>query len=72
MQLQNIIPEGEWDQFMDILSKSLPTAFRITGCRAQAQALIHIIESKLIQDVILAGKEDKEIREPFTAFPLPW
>ncbi len=57
---------------MDILSKSLPTAFRITGCRAQAQALIHIIESKLIQDVILAGKEDKEIREPFTAFPLPW
>ena len=29
---QQIIPDGEWDAFMDILRTPLPSAFRIVSC----------------------------------------
>jgi multisite-specific tRNA:(cytosine-C5)-methyltransferase len=30
---QHIIPEEEWDQFMEALRRPLPTTFRIAGSR---------------------------------------
>jgi len=64
---------------MAALRRSLPTAFRITGCRGQAQALVHIMKTKLVQDILVANKEqeqkeenDGEENEEFTAAPLPW
>ncbi|KAI8872761.1 S-adenosyl-L-methionine-dependent methyltransferase [Ramicandelaber brevisporus] len=38
-QRQGIVPEGEWDDFMAALRRSLPTTFRITGTRAVATEL---------------------------------
>lgn len=32
-QAQKIIPEDEWDAFMDSLRQPLPTTFRIAGSR---------------------------------------
>lgn len=33
VQLQEIVPEDEWDAFVTALKTDLPTTFRITGCR---------------------------------------
>jgi len=32
-QAQNIIPEDEWESFMDALRTPLPTTFRVAGSR---------------------------------------
>ena len=33
-QMQNIVPEEDWDSFMKTLRTDLPTTFRITGCKS--------------------------------------
>jgi hypothetical protein len=30
---QNLLPENEWDKFMDQLREPLPTTFRVAGSR---------------------------------------
>ncbi|PVU98827.1 hypothetical protein BB560_005600 [Smittium megazygosporum] len=45
---QKILPEDEWDTFMDRLKEKLPTSFRITGTREQAQDIIDQINRDFI------------------------
>jgi tRNA (cytosine34-C5)-methyltransferase len=67
--MQGICPEEEWDQMMSSCRESLPTCFRITGSKSEAKAMLHIIENRLIKDVVEQSEElDKQIRP----FPLPW
>eukprot|EP01064_Diplonema_japonicum_P025074 TRINITY_DN3602_c0_g2_i1.p1 TRINITY_DN3602_c0_g2~~TRINITY_DN3602_c0_g2_i1.p1 ORF type:complete len:754 (+),score=160.96 TRINITY_DN3602_c0_g2_i1:73-2334(+) len=40
---QKIVPEGEWDQFMDALKTPLPMALRLTTCRPYS----YVIQSEL-------------------------
>jgi len=37
---QRIIPEEEWDEFMEALKRPLPTTFRIAGSR---ECVLHIL-----------------------------
>jgi multisite-specific tRNA:(cytosine-C5)-methyltransferase len=41
---QRIIPEEEWDQFMEALRRPLPTTFRIAGSR---ECVLHILPCRL-------------------------
>ncbi|XP_055594713.1 tRNA (cytosine(34)-C(5))-methyltransferase [Uranotaenia lowii] len=65
---QNIVPSEEWDSFMEKLRANLPTTFRITGSKNQAQALLKIIKEKFFAEYYRAVAELKEhgeeIKEP--------
>ncbi|KAG1737380.1 S-adenosyl-L-methionine-dependent methyltransferase [Suillus lakei] len=55
---QRIIPEEEWDQFMEALRRPLPTTFRIAGSREITHALNDAIKKTyvpLLSDVIFEG-----------------
>jgi multisite-specific tRNA:(cytosine-C5)-methyltransferase/tRNA (cytosine34-C5)-methyltransferase len=43
--LQDIVPEGEWQEFLDILKKPLPITFRINGSGRFANELRQKLES---------------------------
>jgi multisite-specific tRNA:(cytosine-C5)-methyltransferase/tRNA (cytosine34-C5)-methyltransferase len=43
--LQDIVPEGEWQEFLDILKKPLPITFRINGSGRFANELRQKMES---------------------------
>lgn len=43
--MQEIVPEGEWDQFVEMLKKPLPITFRINGSGRYANELRETLES---------------------------
>ncbi|XP_034949352.1 tRNA (cytosine(34)-C(5))-methyltransferase [Chelonus insularis] len=49
---QSIMPDKEWDPFLKTMRENLPTAFRITGSRAEAKALLNIIKSDFFQEIL--------------------
>ncbi|OAX37510.1 S-adenosyl-L-methionine-dependent methyltransferase [Rhizopogon vinicolor AM-OR11-026] len=55
---QRIIPEEEWDQFIESLRRPLPTTFRIAGSREIAHALNDAIKKTyvpMLSDVVFEG-----------------
>lgn len=73
-QIQKVCPEEEWETFMTTLRKDLPTAFRVTGSKYEAEALMNIVKSKYFSELVNMklndeGKEDGEEIKPFN---LPW
>ncbi|KAL4234994.1 tRNA (cytosine(34)-C(5))-methyltransferase [Mactra antiquata] len=63
-----IVPEEEWDTFMTSLRKPLPTTFRITGSRNQAQELLKIIKGQYFSKFMSRGDGHPTL-EPKS---LPW
>uniref|UniRef100_T1IHK3 tRNA (cytosine(34)-C(5))-methyltransferase n=1 Tax=Strigamia maritima TaxID=126957 RepID=T1IHK3_STRMM len=59
-KLQGILPETEWDTFMDTLKESLPVAFRITGSKNHAKALLNIIRSEYFDQLVNANEESEK------------
>ena len=45
-------PEEEWDTFMNTLKENLPTAFRITGSKCEAAALMKIVKSQYFSEIL--------------------
>lgn len=68
-KIQNIIPQEEWNVFMETLRESLPATFRITGYRGQAKALLNIIKGKYFEDLLKLRDDGRELCKPFR---LPW
>ncbi|WVR04516.1 hypothetical protein IAU60_001520 [Kwoniella sp. DSM 27419] len=57
---QDIMEEGEWDDFMGALRKELPVTFRVTGSRAHAETINDIIKESYVpnmQEVEFEGKK---------------
>ncbi|UYV61523.1 NSUN2 [Cordylochernes scorpioides] len=67
-KVQKIVSEEEWDTFMSTLRNELPVAFRITGSRAEAKALLEIIQSHYFSGLLKLPDEEN----PVKPFPLPW
>ncbi|KAK9905535.1 hypothetical protein WJX75_001721 [Coccomyxa subellipsoidea] len=69
-KMQGIVPEGEWDAFMETLRKPLPTTFRINGRGRFAADL----RDRLQQDFFSQFSENMEVEgEPLEApRTLPW
>ncbi|XP_071865687.1 tRNA (cytosine(34)-C(5))-methyltransferase Nsun2 [Bombus fervidus] len=55
---QKIVPEEQWDSFINTMRKNLPVAFRITGSKAEAKALIETIKGDFFKDILKAHVED--------------
>ncbi|CAH0717932.1 unnamed protein product, partial [Brenthis ino] len=71
---QKICPEDQWEDFMKTLKENLPTAFRITGSKCEADALMNIVKSEYFSEILnakikLEGKDDEEEIKPVN---LPW
>lgn len=59
---------------MASLKQSLPTAFRITGSKCEADELMNIVQSQYFSEILnvklkVEGTEDEEEIKPFK---LPW
>ena len=69
MPAQGIVPEGEWDAFMEKLRAPLPTTFRINGRGKFAADL----RNRLEQDFFSQFKEPIEVSpaEALRARPTP-
>lgn len=78
---QKIVPEGEWGDFISCLKQNLPAAFRLTGTKNMAQALLQVMKKtffdplsqlvppELTPEEIAAGEEPIKILKPIC---LPW
>lgn len=63
----NICTEAEFEDFLAVLRDPLPTTFRITGYKAEAQRLQDLIKNELFNTY--ATEEDAAVKKPFC---LPW
>ncbi|KAF6201031.1 hypothetical protein GE061_005478 [Apolygus lucorum] len=67
---QNIVPEEEWDSFMEYLRQDLPASFRISACStAEAQRLLEIVKSDFFAKLLSTedgGEKKPDIKN------LPW
>lgn len=67
-------PEEEWPTFMKALKENLPTAFRITGSKCEADTLMNIVKSEYFSELLnmklkIDGSEEGEEVKPIN---LPW
>ncbi|CAC5403092.1 NSUN2 [Mytilus coruscus] len=49
---QGIIKEAEWEAFLESMKQPLPTTFRITGFRGEAQEMLKIIKNEYITKLV--------------------
>ncbi|VDI46904.1 tRNA (cytosine34-C5)-methyltransferase, partial [Mytilus galloprovincialis] len=49
---QGIIKEAEWEAFLESMRQPLPTTFRITGFRGEAQEMLKIIKNEYITKLV--------------------
>lgn len=47
---QGVVPEGQWDEFMEVLKTPLPTTFRINGTGKFATDLRDKLESDFLSN----------------------
>lgn len=74
-QNQKVCPEEEWDTFMKTLKENLPTAFRITGSKCEAAALMKIVQSQYFSEILnmkLQVEGEGEQGEEIKPINLPW
>lgn len=68
---QGLVPEGEFDEFMEALREPLPATIRITGYKSHAKEILHCLKDKYfkeIQDVELDGQKI-EAPQPLSWYP---
>lgn len=69
-QAQGIVPEAEWDNFIETLKEDLPAAFRICACsEKEAEILLDIVEGSFFKDLINPDDPDEQKKLPIC---LPW
>eukprot|EP00123_Amoebidium_parasiticum_P015399 comp22951_c0_seq1/m.36408 comp22951_c0_seq1/g.36408 ORF comp22951_c0_seq1/g.36408 comp22951_c0_seq1/m.36408 type:complete len:790 (-) comp22951_c0_seq1:743-3112(-) len=68
-KLQNIVSEEEWDAFLAILGRRLPSTFRITGTRSHADTIRQALEREYFPELENVQVEGESYQKP-TA--LPW
>ncbi|GAB5567387.1 probable 28S rRNA (cytosine(4447)-C(5))-methyltransferase [Prionailurus iriomotensis] len=61
-----IVPEGEWDQFMEALREPLPATLRITGYKSHAKEILHCLKNKYFKEL-----EDLEVDGQKVEVPQP-
>ncbi|CAH2097810.1 unnamed protein product [Euphydryas editha] len=66
---QKVCPEDQWEEFMKTLKSNLPTAFRITGSKSEADALSNLVKSEYFSEILnmklkVEGKEEEEEIKP--------
>lgn len=55
---EQIVPEEQWDSFINTMRKNLPVAFRITGSKIEAKALLETIKGDFFKGILTMHMED--------------
>lgn len=71
-----IVPEGEWDQFMEALREPLPATLRITGYKSHAKEILHCLKNKYFKELenLEVDGQKVELPQPLSWYPeeLAW
>ncbi|KAF5390600.1 hypothetical protein D9757_002741 [Collybiopsis confluens] len=68
-QAQNIVPQDDWESFLDALRSPLPTTFRVAGSRQIAESLNDTIKDVHVPSLSNVTFEDQKLPPPVQ---LPW
>ncbi|KAM4549650.1 RNA cytosine C(5)-methyltransferase NSUN2 [Fundulus diaphanus] len=66
---QGLIPEGEFEQFMEAMREPLPATIRITGYKSHAKEILHCLKDKYFKDIQELEIDGQKIEAPQ---PLSW
>ncbi|XP_061616511.1 RNA cytosine C(5)-methyltransferase NSUN2 [Phyllopteryx taeniolatus] len=66
---QGLVPEGEFEQFMDAMREPLPATIRITGYKSHAKEILHCLKEKYFKDIQELEIDGQKIEAPQ---PLSW
>lgn len=81
IQAQRIVPEEEWDEFLTRMKENLPAAFRLTGTKNMACALLRVLKETFFEPLSqitppeLTPEEQEAGEEPVKPLKplcLPW
>ncbi|XP_032255857.1 RNA cytosine C(5)-methyltransferase NSUN2-like [Phoca vitulina] len=64
-----IVPEGEWDLFMEALREPLPATLRITGYKSHAKEILHCLKNKYFKELEDLEVDGQKVEVPQ---PLSW
>ena len=72
-QAQKIVPEGEWEAFMQCLRTPLPATFRIAGAGKHAAAVLSTLRTDFVNVIASLGSVEPGSEEPpQPPVSLPW
>ncbi|KAM7372899.1 hypothetical protein PAMP_007792 [Pampus punctatissimus] len=66
---QGLVPDGEFEQFMDAMREPLPATIRITGYKSHAKEILHCLKEKYFKDIQELDIDGQKIEAPQ---PLSW
>lgn len=66
---QGLVPEGEFDEFMEAMREPLPATIRITGYKSHAKEILHCLKEKYFKDIQELDIDGQKIEAPQ---PLSW
>lgn len=66
---QGLVPDGEFEQFMEAMREPLPATIRITGYKSHANEILHCLKDKYFKDFQELEIDGQKIEAPQ---PLSW
>ncbi|XP_068603268.1 RNA cytosine C(5)-methyltransferase NSUN2 [Brachionichthys hirsutus] len=64
-----LVPDGEFEQFMEAMREPLPATIRITGYKSHAKEILHCLKEKYFKDIQDLEIDGQKIEAPQ---PLSW
>lgn len=61
---QGLVPEGEFEQFMEAMREPLPATIRITGYKSHAKEILHCLKEKYFKDIQELEIDGQKIEAP--------
>uniref|UniRef100_A0A7N8XY46 tRNA (cytosine(34)-C(5))-methyltransferase n=1 Tax=Mastacembelus armatus TaxID=205130 RepID=A0A7N8XY46_9TELE len=61
---QGLVPEGEFEQFMEAMREPLPATIRITGYKSHAKEILHCLKEKYFKDIQDLEIDGQKIEAP--------
>uniref|UniRef100_A0A4W6FMR7 tRNA (cytosine(34)-C(5))-methyltransferase n=1 Tax=Lates calcarifer TaxID=8187 RepID=A0A4W6FMR7_LATCA len=61
---QGLVPDGEFEQFMEALREPLPATIRITGYKSHAKEILHCLKEKYFKDIQELEIDGQKIEAP--------
>ena len=64
-----LVPDGEFEQFMEAMREPLPATIRITGYKSHAKEILHTLKEKYFKEIQEVEIDGQKIEAPQ---PLSW
>ncbi|KAL3311861.1 tRNA (cytosine(34)-C(5))-methyltransferase [Cichlidogyrus casuarinus] len=68
----NIVPEGEWGSFIQVLKSDLPATFRVTGFGDHSDILMDLLQKDYLSDCLKLLSSADSLEEPIELKSFDW